>query len=308
MNARNPHWVWLLILSVGLLSSAGQENTVVPTLPVELIVAIEAKHGKQTPTIYQQDVRVVHDHNRLRVVNWVPYQGENAGLELFLLIDDSSTTDVGLQLDDLRKFINAQPPTTAMGVGYIRNGEVEVLQNFTKDHSLAAKALRLPIGAGTVASPYTAITDFVHRWPESNNRREIFMVSSGIDALSPGPNDPYLADAIESAQRAGVQVYSIYANHAGHLGHTFWQVNWGQSNLSQLADETGAEAYFQGFQMPISFAPYLNEFADRLQHQYRLTFLALPGKKSEFQKIRLETEVPNAELVAAPQVWVPVPK
>jgi hypothetical protein len=278
-------------------------------VPVTMIVTVEAKHGKEVPTIYKDDVRVFHDTDRLRVIDWVPYQGDQAGLELFIVVDDSSSTELGLQLDDLRKFIDEQPATTTIAVGYMRNGVVEIAQNFTSDHALAAKALRLPLGfGGAMASPYLAITDLISRWPASTNRKEIFMVSSGIDSLQPGSTNSYLDETIERAQRTGTQVYSIYASRTGHFGHTFWRFSWGQSNLSRLADETGAEAYFQGLEMPIAYAPYLNEFADRLKHQFRLTFLAKPGKEGGFQRIRLETEVPNAELVAAQSVYVAAAK
>jgi hypothetical protein len=37
----------------------------------------------------------------------------------------------------------------------------------------------------------------------------------------------------------------------------------------------------------------------RLLHQYLLTFLAKPVKKSGMQSVKLRTEVSNAELVAA---------
>ena len=126
-------------------------------------------------------------------------------------------------------------------------------------------AIRLPLGSGSVmVSPYLAITDLIGRWPQDANRHEIFLVSSGVDALQPRPNDSYLEEVTERAQRAGVQVYSIYADRAGHLRHTFWRSSWGQNNLSRLAD--GAEAYFQVMQMPISYRPYLDGFAERRKH------------------------------------------
>lgn len=306
---RSLRWFTLLVLPIGLactsVSWAFQASTSVPMVPVSVVVSVEAKHGKEVPTIYKEDVRVFHDKDRLRVIDWVPCEGDQAGLELFIVVDDSSSTDVGLQLDDLRKFINEQPATTTLAVGYIRNGIVDIRQNFTRDHALAAKALRLPLGSGAgMASPYLAITDLIGRWPESKNRKEILMVSSGIDALQPGSSNSYLDETIERAQRAGVQVYSIYASRTGHFGHTFWRLNWGQNNLSRLADETGAEFYVQALEMPIAYAPYLDEFAGRLKHQFWLTFLAKPGKEAGFQHIRLETEVPNAELIAAQSVYV----
>jgi len=275
-------------------------------VPVSIVVSVEAKHGKEVPTVYKEDVRVLQGKDRLQVTEWTPLQGGQAGLELFLLVDDTSDSSVSLQLDDLRKFIGAQPSTAAIGVAYMRDGTVDVRQDPTTDHALAAKALRLPISSsGAMSSPYLSITDLIKRWPPSKNRHEIFMVTSGIDALQPGSLDTYLQDAVSHAQRAGVQVYSIFASHAGHRGHSFFQLNWGQSDLSQMGDATGGEAYFQGYQTPVAYAPFLDEFADRLQHQYRLTFLVKAGKKGEFRRIKLETEVPNAELVAQEQVYVP---
>jgi hypothetical protein len=100
-------------------------------------------------------------------------------------------------------------------------------------------------------------------------------------------------------------VYGIYTPGAGHSGHSFWLMNWGQNHLAQIAEETGGESYMLGFGPPVSFAPYLGEIAEHLAHQYLVTFLITPGKKAGLQPVRLTTEVPNAELVAADKVYVP---
>jgi hypothetical protein len=281
-----------LFLAMGWasVSWSAQEPVSPAMVPVTMLVSVEARHGKDIPAINREDVRVLQGKNRLQVTGWVPLQNAQAELELGILLDDAANRNVSLQFDDLRAFMNAQPSTTAIAVGYMHYGTVELVQNFTKDHAQAAKALRLPFGsAGGAASPYLSVSDFIKRWPESPARHDIFMISDGIDRLQGGPNDPYLATAIDNAQRAGVQVYTIYASASGHFGHSFWRFNWGQNNLAQLADETGAEAYFQGFQTPVAFAPFLKEFADRLNHQYRLTFLAPAEKKAGFQRIKLET-------------------
>src|SRR6266478_2601917 len=114
--------------------------------------------------------------------------------------------------------------------------------------------------------------------------------------------------SVSQAQRTGTQVSAIYASGFGHFGHSLWRINQGQNNLSRLADETGGEAYFQGFETPIAFAPFLDQFAVRLNHQYKLTFLASADKKPTRRHVRLETEVPNAELVIADKVYVPAAK
>ena len=279
------------------------------TVPVSTVVSVEARHGKDIPVVNREDVMVFEGHNRLQVTDWVPLQGDQYSLELFVLIDDSSNPGLASQFDDLRHFMNAQPSTAAIAVGYIQNGTVRIVQNFTKNHSEAGKALRIPLGSGAgVSSPYLAITDAIKRWPESPARHDILLISDGIDALQPGITDSYLDEAISEAQRTGTQVTAIYASGSGHFGHTFWRITQGQNNLSRLADETGGEAYFQGFETPIAFAPFLQQFADRLNHQYRLTFLANADKKPTLRHVRLETEVPNAELVTADKVYVPAAK
>ena len=64
-----------------------------------------------------------------------------------ILIDDTLNTSVGNNLEDLKKFISAQPPSTLIGVGYMSNAGVNVVQNLTADHDLAVKAVRLPRGS-----------------------------------------------------------------------------------------------------------------------------------------------------------------
>jgi hypothetical protein len=294
--------VLLVTFIAGVASWSQREAGMVP---VSMIVSVEAKHGKEVPTVYKEDVRVMHDRDRLQVTDWSPCQSKEVGLELFLLVDDAISAEIGLQFNDLKNFIQGQPSTTAIGVGYARNGVAEVSQNLSNEHTQVAKALRLPIGLGATASPYLAVTDLIKRWPQGTGCREILLISSGIDFLQGGPQDSYLQEAIDQAQRSAIQVYAIYAQPPGHAAHSFWLINWGQNNLSQLTEETGGEFYIQGLATPIAFAPYLGEFAARFTHQYRLTFLAKPAEKGRFQHIRLETEVTNAELVGQSNVYVP---
>jgi hypothetical protein len=275
-------------------------------VPVHMVVTVEARHGKDIPAVDGNDVMVHQGHDRAPVTDWLALQGDHAGLELFILVDDGSNTSLGLQLEDLRQFIQAQPPTTAIAVGYMRNGTVHMAENFTSDHVLAARALRLPLGSiGALGSPYLSVVDLIKRWPEGSVRREILMISDGVDPFYDGLSDPYVDSAVEHAQRAGIVIYTIFATAAGHHGYRFRRFNLGESNLARLADETGGEAYFQGFQTPIAFAPFLSDLTNKLNHQYLLTFLAKAGRKAGFRPVKLEAEVPNAELVAANSVYVP---
>jgi hypothetical protein len=301
-----------LVAIAGLLASvqlaAAQESASATGPAANLVVTVEARHGSNIPDVTRDDVMVYEGRDRDRVTGWLPLQGDHAGLEFFIMLDDSSNVTLGSQLEDVRQFINAQPPTTKIGVAYMANGIAQVVQNLTSDHALTAKALRLPFGnPGASASPYFSLGDLIKRWPASDERREVLMITDGIDRYwGSGPDNAYVDTVIEQAQRAGVIVYSIYTPGVGHFGHSYWRTYWGQNYLSQLSDETGGESYYLiGPAPPVSFAPYMEDITRKLNHQYLLTFMAKPQKKAGMQRVKVHTEVPNAELVSADRVYVP---
>src|SRR5262252_5755787 len=77
------------------------------------------------------------------------------------------TSALGNNLNDLREFINAQPASTMVGVAYMSNATIQVAQNLTVDHALAAKALRLPRGSSSsMDSPYLSLVSLVRSWPQ----------------------------------------------------------------------------------------------------------------------------------------------
>jgi hypothetical protein len=304
--------VLTLVAIAGLLASvqlaAAQESASATGPAANLVVTVEARHGSNIPDVTRDDVMVYEGRDRDRVTGWLPLQGDHAGLEFFIMLDDSSNVTLGSQLEDVRQFINAQPPTTKIGVAYMANGIAQVVQNLTSDHALTAKALRLPFGnPGASASPYFSLGDLIKRWPAGDERREVLMITDGIDRYwGSGPDNAYVDTVIEQAQRAGVIVYSIYTPGVGHYGHSYWRTYWGQNYLSQLSDETGGESYYLiGPAPPVSFAPYMEDITRKLNHQYLLTFMAKPQKKAGMQRVKVHTEVPNAELVSADRVYVP---
>jgi hypothetical protein len=111
---------------------AGQQTPATGT-PVHMVVTAEARHGADVPVIQKEDVMVYQGRDRVKTADWVPLQGDHAELELFLLLDDTAGASLGSQLEDLRKFIVSQPATTKIGVGYMRDGTVNVAQNLADD-------------------------------------------------------------------------------------------------------------------------------------------------------------------------------
>lgn len=300
-----------LITIMGVMTwgglAAGQESA--QGGPVaHMVVTLEPHKGKEVPAVNADDVMVYEGKDRDKVVDWVPATGDHAALELFVVLDDGSGLSLSTQLEDLRKFIAGQPATAKVGVAYMQDGVAKVVQELTSDHAVAAKALRLPMGIRNGnASPYISLSDLIKKWPATTARREVVVASDGIDPyyLSPDLEDPYLNATIDQANRAGIVFSAIYTPGVGHFGHSYWLTYWGQMYLAELAEKTGGEAYYIGFTgAPVAFTPYLEDIANRLEHQYLLTFVPKPEKKSGFQPVRLRTEVGNVDLVSAGRVWV----
>jgi hypothetical protein len=179
----------------------------------------------------------------------------------------------------------------------MRNGTPNLVQNFTADHGEAAKAFRLPAGtAGINGSPYFCLSDLVKHWPggDSNVRREVIIVTDGVDRYSGGrfdPENPYVRAATSDAQKAGVIVYSIYYRSAGRFDQNGAVTDGGQNYLTQISGETGGKVYLEGFGNPVSFAPFLSDIQRKLQNQYELTFVS--SAKPGLQAIRVKTSQPN---------------
>jgi hypothetical protein len=268
-----------------------------------LIVTAEGHHGAPPPEVMKDAVSVEVNRKPARVEEWVPLRGDEAGLQLYIVIDDGTDTDLGNQYGDLKNFIDGQPASTEIGLAYLQYGAARIEVPPTADHAKPAAALRIPLGLpGISASPYMGVSDLVKKWPAADARREMLLISSGSDPWSPpDPQNPYLLSAIADAQRAGIPVHSIYYAEFGHLGHSYWRINWGQNYLSELGDETGGEAYWPGSQTAISLAPFLKDLDQRLRNQYLLTVSA-PEAKGGLQPVRVTTTTAGVSLVTASKI------
>jgi hypothetical protein len=223
------------------------------------------------------------------------------------------------------------------------NATVQIAQNFTADHTLAAKALRMPRGTSSAMdSPYLSLVSLVKGWPQQKLRREVLIISDGIDRLrgdttgDVGGSNPFASTdasvgprgrmagaparstmstmptvssdadtASQASQRYGVIVHSIYATGVGRLSRNSWEAQLGQGGIAKITDETGGEYFALGTQNAISFKPYLERLQKILENQYFLVFQVAPRNKGGLQRVRISTDVANADIAAANNVWVP---
>jgi VWFA-related protein len=272
---------------------------------VTMTVSAVAKKDATVPALSKSDVQLYQGKEQLQIADW----RKADTLLLAIVIDDSLGPNIANQWPELKAFILEQPPTTSVGIFYGRNGTVMVAQDFTADHQLAAKALRLPIGGqGAFSSPYLELQDMIKRWPDNSERKSIVLISSGIDYFRGyfGPTSPDLDPTIERAQKANVNIWTIYAPDSGHATRGYFRVFNAQSNLSQLSDETGAESYYLGFAEPVTLKSYFDEISTHLSNQYLLTFATSGNKRGRFERVRVAaTELKNLEFMTPSEVFVP---
>jgi hypothetical protein len=323
----------LLALSVRIAHSQATVSS--STVQVHMVITDQAlSDNSEVPALRPDAIKVKQGKDFVKVTQLIPAQGDNAALQLFILIDDTCDPGIGNNLSELRDFINAQPASTLVGIAYMSNATIQITQNFTADHALAAKAVRLPRGnLSAMDSPYLSLLSLVKGWPQQKVRREVLMISDGIDRLrgdrsSPSQSpartpaggipsrgfstmptiSPDADTASRNSQRYGVIVHSIYATGAGRLGRNAWEAQLGQSGVAKIADETGGEYFALGTQNAVSFKPYLERLQKIFDNQYYLVFQAVPGKKDGLQRVSVSTEVSNADLAAADNVWIPAGK
>ena len=327
--------VALLGIGAGIASSQGNPGTA-STVQVHMVITDQAlRDDSEVPIIRPENVQVKQGKTSLKVDHLIPARGDNAALQLFILIDDTCDTSIGNSLNDLRDFINAQPATTVVGVAYMSNASIQIAQNFTNDHAAVAKAIRLPRGnVSSMDSPYLSLISLIKGWPEQKVRREVLMVSDGIDRLRTDPTSraaytpssgrtsrapvpttsmstgmstmsPDVDTASTTAQRYGVIVHGIYATGVGRLGRNAWEAQLGQGGVGKIADESGGEYFSLGTQNLVSFKPYLDRLQRVLDNQYYLVFGAVPKNKGGLQRVKISTETAGFEIAAADNVWVP---
>jgi hypothetical protein len=272
---------------------------------VTFTVTAVGKKDADVSNIPKDDVQLFQGKDRKQIGDWK----KGDALFLAILIDDSIETSAGGQWDYLREFIMAQPPSTSIMVGYITDNGTRVLQDFTPNHELAAKALRLPIGFGSLgSSPYLGTIDLLKRWPNTGPRRSVILISSGIDFFRGpgfGPFSPDLDPLIARAEKQNTNIWTIYYPSAGHRGRSFFRTNNAQNNLDKLSQDTGAESYFLGGLAPVSLKPYLDEISVHLNSQYLLTFAGNGGAKGKFQNVKVKSEAKEVEFFTPAAVFVP---
>jgi VWFA-related protein len=268
------------------------------TIPISIFTDRELKDDQTQEFIEAGEIQVRENNDEQTVLSIRSVS--NTPLNVAFLIQDNLTSNINLQLADIKKFIRSLPSDSRVLVGYLRSGTTQVRQKFTTDLEKAAKSIRIVSGSAALApnSPYEGIEEVLERFDAlPTGRRAIVLVSDGYDSIdnSSPAQSLDLDKAILKAQRRSVAIYSIYnAGTATESGNQNRILN-AQSSLRRLSDETGGRAFFQGSISPISFEPFFRDLNIMLKRQFALTYLSTHPKKG-YYKIEVKSTNPSVRI------------
>ena len=306
---------YLAIAGMMVLTAAAVAQVEGPQ-STHILVRADAK-GNAPTQLKTSDVTMEVDGKPVEVTGFTPLvvnAGQGPGLsghvqgqqvEVAVLLDDGLRSNFDIQLRDLEKFVTTTVgPTTAVSVGYMRNGGVYFANGFSKDPEVVLKSVRLPISvSGVDGSPYFCLEELTKHWPtRTGAARVVLMITNGIDryngSVSPLNQDsPYVDEAIKDAQRANIPVYSIY--YGGHAVNGNFSSFSGQGYLSKVAEETGGILFNNGQLNPPSLSPYFHEFQQALNNTYLATFL---DGRPKLETLKVKSSVPGVKVHAQNQV------
>jgi hypothetical protein len=298
-----------LLLAVSFLvarTACADPDTVAPIVPVRTVVTVLGPKYTAPPPLGKDDVIVRTKNQREDVTAWNSAQGERGGLQLAILIDDG--INLGPRLSDLRHFVQMQPNSTSVGVFYASNGLTQTVVPFSTDHDAVAKKIRITLGPGSAStSVYLSLIDVMKKLQSANGRREILLIGDGHDRLRGDLQSPDVQRVIESAQKTGIVIHTLYSSVG--RGRNSFRRDLAQGNLIQVAGGSGGQSFFQGLDTPISFTPFLDQLDMVLHNQYFLTFNAdrSTKKRGEFRSLKITTEQRNTSITAQTEIFVPGP-
>ena len=104
-----------ILVVAAFLAVAGAPQAQAPaTASVTNVVTVLGPKFTAPPAISRDDIGVYEGKEKRDVTGWTPAQGEKALLQLAIVIDEASSTDLGNQLSDIKSFIIGQPKTSGV--------------------------------------------------------------------------------------------------------------------------------------------------------------------------------------------------
>jgi hypothetical protein len=308
-----------------LLGSAIAPLAIAQTPTLLVLRAVPATKGKKAASTVAPAPLTQAD------IDWVKIGGKQAPvtafepvlkgshqLQLMVLLDSMQMLGAKGQFEDLENFLHTLPPNVVIGVGWLLQGNVRIVQPFTADRELVYKAFvpqtreQAANSKNDNGNPYSCLRWLASHWPNSDpgTLRAVLMFTDGIirNNAQPQGNDqlnPDVEGASQSLQRAGIVPYPFFwldpivpdpnRTEGGQLE--------GQTNFSQLVANTGGEALWDGQFAPGSLTPLLNRLYSTLQSEAVVTVNA-PFPAGKFQRLDVQSKRDDIAIFGPDNVMV----
>ena len=232
---------------------------------VNVLFTVAAKDGKLITNLTKNDFIVLED-GRPQTISNFSKEGD-LPLSIGLLIDTSGSVwnKLRFEREAASKFFYTVL-RRGLDKAFIMafDTRAEVLQDFTDNPLILRQSIEHMIAGGST-SLYDAIAEAaVRKLGKQPGRRVLIVLSDGFDNAS----HIDLAAALETAQKNDVMIYTISTNRTEGL--LLQNPDVGDSNLAQLAGETGGHAFFPGRIEDLTRAFY--HIAENLHAQYSLAY------------------------------------
>jgi hypothetical protein len=237
-------------------------------------------------------------------------------LQLMVLLDSMQMIGGNGQFDSMKKFFNSLPPNVEIGVGWMLQSQVKIVQPFTTDRDAVGKVLIQKTREEAAnpksdnGNPYSCLRWLSAHWPNGDpaKLRAILMFTDGIIRNNAQPQggdqlNPDVDGASLLLQKDGIAPYPFFymdfpvvdpnRSEGGQLE--------GQTNYSQLTADTGGEGLWEGQFSPGSFDPLLNKFYSVLQSEAVVTVTA-PGKPGKQMRLDVKSSKEDIKILGPDQV------
>jgi VWFA-related protein len=253
--------------------AAADDTGVSKTFEVRLPVTVTEKKKSLVTGLTRGDFAVFEDGVQQEVTFFTD-EKTNPPVYVGVLMDTSDSTKGKMKFskEAAKNFIYTVTRLRKDKAAFMTfDHEVKLIQDFTDKLDLLDKSVDKVNKTGSQTALYDAVWQFSdEKLRNVPGRRVIVLITDGEDTFSRAD----LKDAIDIAQRTETTIFAI-STKAGFLGsvpgvEAGTVKDKGDKFLTQLAEETGGEAFFTGDMLELERA--FKKISEELRSQYIITY------------------------------------
>lgn len=265
-------------------SSSGDDQTLSVNVDLVNILfpVVDRKTKRFVRNLKREDFKVFEDDKAQTITNFT--SESDLPLTMALLVDTSGSIRDKLKFEEdaaIEFFYSTLQRGKDKALLISFDSGVDLLQDFTDDPEKLANEIR-KIRAGGGTSLYDAVYLAVNKKLSGQaGRRIVILITDGDDNSS----RISLTEALESAQKNDVTVYSISTNSSAFFGSK--EQERGDKTLQKFSDETGGKM-FRPLKNEDLAASFVN-IREELRAQYQIGYRPSNGNMDgTFRRIRVD--------------------